>query len=222
MISTTSCSKSVDIDLLAKALVDFQFHQPPIAPNATNSFLKNKYADLPALISGTKENLHKHGLAVSQILSGTGVCTILIHTSGQYIGDTMTIEPTEGKGTNAAQQMGVAITYTRRYAYASILGLVTDEDTDGATTKPEKKSEVKTQDKIEDEADAKLITEKQRKRLYAITKESAGTTEDAKTIMAKFGYGSSKEIEKSDYEEIVRQVETFKPVEKENDEWGNV
>jgi len=134
--------KSDKINELAKALSNFQLNQKKIGYNSTNPFLKNKYADLTALIEGAKENLHKNGLAVSQILNGNGVYTILMHESGEWIGDTFKIEPTDGKGTNGAQEMGIAITYSRRYAYASILGLVTDEDTDGvrkmqpSTTKP--------------------------------------------------------------------------------------
>ena len=140
-------NQSTEIALLAKALIDFQSGQKPIVPNAVNPFLKNKYADLPALVEGTKDNLTKCKLAVSQLLNGRGVTTVLMHESGQFIYATAEIEPTESKGLNNAQTMGVAISYTRRYAYASILGLVTDEDTDGATTKKEQKYENKTQDK---------------------------------------------------------------------------
>jgi len=126
---------------LAVALCAFQAEQKPIKPNATNPFLKNKYADLTALIEGTKENLNKHGLAVTQLLRNDGLTTMLLHTSGEYLSSTFKIEPTEGKGTNRAQEMGVAITYSRRYAYAAILGLVTDEDTDGSTPPPKKPAE---------------------------------------------------------------------------------
>ena len=125
-------NKSELINEIAKALSDFQAEQNPVAPNKENKFLGNKYADLTSLIEASKENLRKCGLSVSQVLTGDGVFTILMHSSGQWIGDTFKIEPTDSKGTNAAQEMGIAITYARRYAYASILGLVTDEDTDGA------------------------------------------------------------------------------------------
>jgi len=124
--------KSDSLKEISIALSKFQAAQSPVKPNSTNPFLKNRYADLTAMIEATKENLHENGLSVTQLLTNDGLTTILLHISGEYIGSTFKIEPTEGKGTNAAQEMGIAITYSRRYAYGAILGLVTDEDTDGS------------------------------------------------------------------------------------------
>ncbi len=200
------------LDMLAQALVGFQSRQESISKNAVNPFLKNKYADLTALVDGVKKNLEKHGLAVTQLLEREGLTTYLIHESGQYIGAHTRIEPTEAKGTNAAQQMGIAITYTRRYAFASILGLVTDEDTDGST--PKKKE---TKPETKPQTNTSIISEPQRKRLMAIMNNSQATKEDAKVIISNFGYESSKDIKKSDYEEICRQVEDFEPQPDEDD-----
>ena len=199
---------SEKIDLITKALINFHIDQMPIAPNATNPFLKNKYADLPTLVACTKDNLAKCKLTISQILDNEGLTTILLHESGQFISGTAPVEPTESKGTNKAQQMGVAITYTRRYAYASILGLVTDEDTDGATTKKEKSNETKTENKDEDKT---LISEAQLKRLNTILSKSNADIEDCKTICGNFGYTSRKLIKRTDYDEIIRQIENFEP-----------
>lgn len=124
--------KSDSLKEISIALSKFQAAQSPVKPNSTNPFLKNRYADLTALIEATKDNLHANGLSVTQLLTNDGLTTMLLHSSGEYIGSTFRIEPTEGKGTNRAQEMGIAITYSRRYAYGAILGLVTDEDTDGS------------------------------------------------------------------------------------------
>jgi hypothetical protein len=100
--------KSESLKELSVALKLFQLSQRPIKPNATNPFLKNRYADLAALIDGTRENLHDKGLSVTQLLTNDGLTTMLLHDSGEYLGGTFKIEPTEGKGTNAAQEMGIA------------------------------------------------------------------------------------------------------------------
>lgn len=123
--------KSEAIGQLAAALSKFQAKQSPIKFNSKNPFLKNDYADLTALIEGTKISLGEHGLAVSQLLGDNSITTMLMHESGEYICSEMKFETFESKGTNPAQQLGIIITYSRRYAYAAILGLVTDRDTDG-------------------------------------------------------------------------------------------
>jgi len=43
------------------------------------------------------------------------------------------------KGMNASQSVGASITYFRRYTLSAILGLVTDEDTDGVVNTPKAK-----------------------------------------------------------------------------------
>jgi hypothetical protein len=213
--------KSDSLKELSIALSNFQATQKPIKPNATNPFLKNKYADLTALIENTKENLHKNGLSVTQLLCNDGLATVLVHKSGEYIGSTFKIEPTEGKGTNAAQEMGIAITYSRRYAYGAILGLVTDEDTDGSgknkstgrnrgnnqsPTQPKTPVEStetgRTEEQAPNKGNGKVISEAQRKRMFAIANTSGTDKETAKKILAVFGYESSNDVTTNYYEKI--------------------
>ena len=59
--------------------------------------------------------------------------TRLMHTSGEWLEATMTMPiPQLSGNANAAQNYGAALTYARRYALTSILGLATDEDVDAA------------------------------------------------------------------------------------------
>lgn len=74
--------KSESLKELSIALSNFQAIQKAIKPNSTNPFLKNKYADLTALIEGTKVNLNQNGLSVTQLLTNDGLTTILLHNSG--------------------------------------------------------------------------------------------------------------------------------------------
>jgi hypothetical protein len=127
---------SEQINELATALSAFQAEVPTVVFDANNPFFKSKYATLPAIVEGSKTLLGKHGLSVSQHPDGQyGLTTILLHKSGQYIQSTMKFpdELEVQKGMSYAQFAGSVISYQRRYAYASILGLVTDEDVDGNT-----------------------------------------------------------------------------------------
>lgn len=120
--------KSEQIELLTKALVSFQKEMKSVGFDANNPFFKSKYATLTAIVDSSRALLSKNGLAVTQLVTGEGgVTTLLLHDSGQFIGDTLTLKATK----DDPQGHGSAITYARRYAYASILGIVSDEDDDG-------------------------------------------------------------------------------------------
>ena len=127
--------KSESIANLATALSQAQAEMPSVPFDATNAFLKNRYASLGAMIETARPVLAAHGLSVSQIVVSyegqIGVETVLMHSSGEWISNTAILPANEEKGKSAAQVAGSMITYLRRYSYASILGLYAEEDTDG-------------------------------------------------------------------------------------------
>jgi hypothetical protein len=135
--------KSESIKNLEVALANAQAEMPAVTMDATNPFYKSKYATLGAVIQTSRAILHKHGLAISQLPTSdgnqVGVTTILMHTSGEWIQDTIMISAGEAK--NPAQEAGIIISYLRRYAWAAILGMYTEEDTDGNDVAPTNKSE---------------------------------------------------------------------------------
>tara|TARA_R100001463_G_scaffold3528_1_gene14229 strand:+ start:2106 stop:2684 length:579 start_codon:yes stop_codon:yes gene_type:complete len=98
------------------------------------------YADLPTILSVINPLLKKHKLGFTQLLDGTELRTILFHvTSGDTIESCVAIpQGVQLKGMNEFQVYGSAITYFRRYAISSLLGIVTDKDTDagGEQIKP--------------------------------------------------------------------------------------
>jgi len=130
-------NKSETIGKLALALSKAQAEMPEVKKNAQNPFLKNKYADLGAVIETSRPVLAKHELAVTQfpVSDGEkiGVTTLLAHSSGEWLEESILISATDAKGLSFAQSAGVVISYLRRYAWASILGMYADEDTDGHT-----------------------------------------------------------------------------------------
>jgi hypothetical protein len=128
-------NKSASITKLAEALWKAQAEMPVVKMNATNPFLKSRFADLGAVIDASRPTLAKHGLSLSQFPTSDGdkigVTNVLMHVSGEWIEDAVLLSVADEKGKSAAQVAGSVITYLRRYSWASMLGLYADEDTDG-------------------------------------------------------------------------------------------
>ena len=77
--------------------------------------------------------LKKHKLCFTQLLENDGIRTILFHVeSGEQIESFTTIPLVKLGAMNEYQSYGSGVTYFRRYALSSMLGLVTDKDTDAA------------------------------------------------------------------------------------------
>lgn len=129
-------SRSKDVSELFAALSKAQAEMQPALLSAENPYFKSRYADLTSLVQASRPALTKNGLAViQQILpddNGSMVMhTLLTHSSGQYITSRMRIIPPKSD----IQSLGSHITYLRRFSYASIVGIVTqDEDDDGETS----------------------------------------------------------------------------------------
>jgi hypothetical protein len=134
---------------LLKALSDFQ--DEVVFVKAKRQANYGKYAQLKDIVTETRPALKKHGLQVLQYLSNIdttpAIYTSLIHLSDEDAISTIT--PLIHKPEDP-QKWGASITYARRYAYVTILGLLVDEDDDGqlASTKAETQPYV---DNVEEE-----------------------------------------------------------------------
>jgi hypothetical protein len=86
---------SESIKSLAAALAKVQAKMKPAQFNATNPFLRNKYADLGEVIETSRDLLATNGLSYSQLVTGggaeIGVTTLLMHDSGEWIEGTVTL-----------------------------------------------------------------------------------------------------------------------------------
>lgn len=120
--------KSESIKELAAALSLAQKEMEGAKKDSTNPFFKSKYADLGSVIEASREPLAKNGLSVAQfpVNDGdrVGVETILMHKSGEWISDRFLVQPTK----NDPQAAGSAISYTRRYARAAVIGIYQEDD----------------------------------------------------------------------------------------------
>lgn len=117
---------------LFKALAEFQ-QKVPVIFKGTQGY-GYTYADLPEIFKVINPLLKECGLGFYQSVNGKQIKTVVFHIeSGEVIeSDTDIPQGVVLKGMNEFQVLGSAITYIRRYALSSLLGLVTDKDTDAS------------------------------------------------------------------------------------------
>jgi hypothetical protein len=142
---------SEQLNELAKALAVAQGEFPKIVATETGKIQGEgkkgayeytyKYADLAGVVETVQPILSKHGLSLAQFISVTEggkdtLTTWLMHESGQFITSSMRLYLKK----DDSQAQGSAVTYARRYSYCAALGLVVDEDDDGARTRAQSHS----------------------------------------------------------------------------------
>lgn len=139
-------NKSESTKELFAALAKFQGLVSNPTKNKTNSHFKSGYADLAAVTGMVQSHSAECGLAFVQMPSFKDgfVCveTIVTHESGEWISETAScefapkLEPFKDKWGNlkqppsVGQQMGILITYLRRYSLAAFAG-ISQQDDDG-------------------------------------------------------------------------------------------
>ena len=127
-----SSNGSLPKENIYKSLASFQ-QECKVIHKGTKGY-GYSYADLPAIFEVIMPLLKKHNLGFTQLIDGKELRTILFHTkSGDTIESCAAIpQDVQLKGMNAFQVYGSAITYFRRYALSSLLGIVTDKDLDAS------------------------------------------------------------------------------------------
>ena len=140
-----------------------------------------QYISLDQILELVRPALSNVGIYMSQNInhvdiggvSKTTCETVLYHTSGEWISSgQMIVEPTNNPKMSIPQNMGSAITYSKRYQLTAILGLSADVD-DDATIVAENK-----------QAWGQTVTPAQIKTLAALMKEKNVDQEDMQKIMA--------------------------------------
>lgn len=115
---------------IAKALSSFQSKVGTIDKNKNVKFnnVKYTYADQASIFNGIKGILGECELSYSQIIAdnGTKLVTLLMHSSGEWIKSEIALMMS-----GDIKMYGSDVTYKRRYALSAILGLATEDDTDG-------------------------------------------------------------------------------------------
>lgn len=120
--------QSEQVNELFAALSKAQGEMKPAIKDSKNPFFKSTYADLSSVWDACREALRKHGLTVIQapiVLDGNNYLqTTLGHASGQYM---KSLCPLITAKTDV-QSYGAAVTYTRRFALASMVGICQEDD----------------------------------------------------------------------------------------------
>ena len=119
---------------LAKALAKAQGLMKTALKDSTNPHFKSSYSSLASVWEAVREPLSSNGLSIIQTLSNqdnrTACTTMLLHESGQWIRDTMSMTPQQ----NTPQGQGSCATYLRRYMLQSIAGVAPDDDDGNAAS----------------------------------------------------------------------------------------
>ena len=132
-------TRSDDIGDLMLGLAKAQGSFPEIERNRTVKVVPRsggagysfKYATFSNILTAVRKPLADNGLAFTQIIShdsvgGFYVLTTTLHHGNQYLSSKVPLIAEGGSN----QQFGSALTYMKRYAFASMLGISADEDDD--------------------------------------------------------------------------------------------
>jgi hypothetical protein len=132
--------RSPELNELFAALAKAQGAFAPAEKAGQSNF--GKHATLESVLEATKDGRQSNGLAIIQIPGNLGdavaVTTILGHASGQWIESVFAVRPIKFD----AQGAGSVVTYLRRYALMSVLGIAPEDD-DGAAAVDGSRSAVK-------------------------------------------------------------------------------
>jgi len=119
---------SESINELASALCNAQGQMGGAVKDSANPFFKSSYADLTSVIKAIKQPFADNGLSYTQFPvtdeNGMGVCTRLMHVSGQWLEGQFTL-PVVKRDPQAASS---SLTYARRVSLSSIAGIPTADD----------------------------------------------------------------------------------------------
>lgn len=210
------------------ALLYVQSELPKLKKDKNNPFFKSKYVPLEQVIEVVLPILNKHGIVLVQTPTTLGgqpaLKTILWHVSDEKVEDTMLLS---SKTPNDPQAQGSAITYARRYALMSLLGLIGDEDDDGNRASQPAKSFNKWQDVPAYKKPAPmtqpqkpvqqpipsgaweqdLATEPQRKMYFAMSRSNQLTPDEAKEFAKeRFQLGSFSDITKKQISTLIDEL----------------
>jgi ERF superfamily len=121
---------SEDMGEVAKAFVAAQSDVKNLLKSAENPHFRSQFVPLDAVVDHVREVFSTHGMAFIQANSynENGICitTVAMHESGQWLSDGGLFMPADKN----PQKFGSALTYARRYALMTFVGIAGDTDDD--------------------------------------------------------------------------------------------
>ena len=188
-------NQSESINELLAAVSKMQGELESAKTNSVNPHFKSKYADLASVWEACRAPLANNGLSVIQLPgefydNRMTLITRIGHSSGQWIENKMTSpidKPTP-------QGIGSVLSYMRRYALASALGIYqADDDANAANLAPTERPATLTDDEL---AAIKLL--------------AIATHTNTDAIANHFGKKELHQIERLHYLSIIQSLEKKK------------
>jgi len=182
---------------LQKVRVDLQ--NSNLKKSGNNKFAGYQYFELGDFLPKINELMLQNNLT-SSISFGTEIAVLKVIDCDKpedSIEFTSPVASASLKGCHDIQNLGAVQTYLRRYLWTNAMEIVEHDPLDAITGKDD--------DTLFDapQTKADCITEGQAKRIFAMSK---GNAQLVKEIIMKYGYTSSKDIKKSDYDSICNDI----------------
>ena len=121
---------SLETDKIDAVLAKAQAEIENPTKDAVNPHFRSKYATLDAGLNIVRSVLSKHGISITQptrVENGVLMVDTRLAYQGQWIASEYPVCPFLVK----QQEMGSALTYSRRYSLFSLVGIAGEEDDDG-------------------------------------------------------------------------------------------
>lgn len=186
-------------DKLLEALSKMQGNLENAKKESENPFFKSKYADLNTCLQTAKKVMAENGLCVSQHCTFDGnivqCVTVLGHSSGQMMVSTLNVPVTK----KDPQGIGMAITYARRYAFSSVIGLAQADDDAESSVVHEDKQE--TRQEAPKQETFETATDKQVKLINTICGKHHVSVE---SILARYNVAALNNLSKPQASECIR------------------
>lgn len=138
---------------ISAAMVAMQGKLKTLSKDADNPYFHSKYTPLDAIWEEIRPILSESGLSVIQFPSQTGLETIILHESGEWI----SCDSKWDIDASNPQKIGSAITYMRRYGLSAALGIVSGDDDDDGNVATVKKETAKEQPSKETKSQVDLV-----------------------------------------------------------------
>lgn len=197
--------ESSELDKLFEALAKAQLEMEVAKTSSINPYFKSKYADLASVVKASRAYLAKNGLCIIQRTSlndenETFLHTRLCHASGQWIESLMAIKPPK----NDIQTIGSYITYLRRYMYASLVGVVAnEEDDDGESAMQAPR---KNESNVEN-AEIETISKSQ---LQILGNELKGHESILENLLKGFKINKLSDLKSKHYSQCIERIRDIK------------
>lgn len=184
-----------------------------------NKFGNYKYRSCEDILEAVKPLLKESGLILlikDEIINlgdryyVKATCTLYDEEGHSLSTEALAREAQTKKGMDESQITGAASSYARKYALNGLFAIDDNKDADAQDNRSTSQaraynSAYQNQGQGQKpQANNNLITPAQLNRLFALAK---GQTAMAKAVIDSFGYKSSKEIQKKDYEAICEQIQ---------------